>query len=105
MEQTAVDHGVELPSEPAQLQGVADQELRIDPTLGGFGLCPLNGTRHEIESSTLMASGRQVKNVFAGAASHVENAASNPARLGQLDDRRLRPFGVPRRLALVHLLE
>ena len=77
----------------------------VDTSLSGFGLGPLDGNRHEVEAPRFVASGRQIEEIFAGAAAHVENTATNLASFGQFDDCRLRPSRVPRCLTLIHLLE
>ena len=88
-----------------QFQGIPDDEMGVNSPLGGFGLGPLDGDRHEIQSAGFVASGCQIQEVLAGAAAHVENTATNLAGFGQFDDRRLWPSGVPRGLALIGLLE
>ena len=105
MEQAAVDHRVELSAELTKLQGVGDDEMGVDFSVGSFGLRSLDDNRHEIDAPALMASACKVQDILAGAASYVEDAAMNEPRLGQFDDIRLRSSGIPRCLALVHLLE
>ncbi len=105
VEQTAVDHRVELPPEFLQFESVPDDESGFNTSLSSFRLGPFDSNRHEVETPRFVAAGRQIQEIFAGAATYVENTATNPASFSQFDDGRLRSSRVPRSLTLIHLLE
>jgi hypothetical protein len=79
--------------------------MGVDSPLSRFGLGPLDGERHEVDAPGFVAFSCQIQQVFTGAAAHVQNAATNLACFGQFDNVGLGPTGIPRGLALVHLLE
>jgi hypothetical protein len=77
VEQPAVDHGVQPPPQLVQFQSIADDESGFTPSLSRFGLVPFDGERREVDAPGFVALSCQIQQVFAGAAAHVEYAATN----------------------------
>jgi hypothetical protein len=91
--------------ELGQPQGIPHQETRGQASFGHLALrrrdCPGCG----VDTGRVQAAFGRHEDVFAGAASGVEDSALDVARLGEPKEDRLRTSDVPRRSAGVDLVE
>src|SRR5450759_3468368 len=83
VEQTAIEHAVEFLVERNQLKGVMDQEVRGQAAVAGFGFGKSDRGRSRIDASRLQSHAGGHESVLAGPATHIQDTASNNARLRQ----------------------
>jgi hypothetical protein len=103
VEQAAVDHVVKHFGEVLEGQSIHDQEGGRQAPLGR--LAPRSGDRlfEEVDARDLVAPAGEEEGVLVGATARIEDEAGD--LVGHVEERLLRPAGVPGRLPGVGALE
>ena len=97
MEQAAVEDGVELLAELAELECVPDDEARRYIALGRLAPGYADSGRRGVDAGCFQAALRRHECVLAGAAADVEDASAQRARVRESGKGALRAADVPRR--------
>src|SRR5262249_52096884 len=103
MEEAAVDHVVEPLSPVLQLEGVFDQEGRLNASLRSLPHRPLDWHVEKVDSRDLAPSPGEEKGRVSGPATGIEDRAGDP--VSHVHEGLLRLADVPGRLSGVHGLK
>ena len=105
MEETTVEHHIELLTKDLQVAGVPDDEARRRDSFSGLRLRQPDRGGRDVDPHRLAPRLRRHQRMLAGTASNIEHSPSQPAVRSEGRERRLRRTDVPRRCRLVRSLE